>query len=583
MRTINSTSGRRPGRLAAVVLAVVLPAALAAVPSGPASADGAAPEPDLGVVVSQTEPDPNVSPAPVAVDDTAAVDGVSARTTGRAADRAAGCATGYRWMKLCGYAGYPMSKRCGAAWCGLLGTLSDKKGKYYRVDMRAGASPKRFKAEGQILASRKKKRRCAWGAEAAREAAFVLSRHGDAGANSREAAAVDLAVTDRLCGGKWAVGGRATAKRLRASGAKKGVRGFVKNRAAVLVDEAKAQSGPYTLTASASDAAVGERVTVTATVNTRTGHAAPNRTVQLTLPTLGMIDAVTNSEGIATWTFTTMAGTTTGTVTAPGLEADTLYVRRAKRKSASRIVAAARKQSISTPVSITTKQRPTLSVSVADARIPNGIPANFTYSNSVGDRIKVASFKLYGPFGNAAGSSCGTQPIATDYRTFQGNKTVDISGWMPGVSGYYRIAVYAPGDDQNTAASACSSPLFLYGAQTAIVGIYPTTDQIEAAGSNFTSYFDYAGGYGNGGRYWHATLWGPFDTKSQSSCDAGEAKKRKQYDGYVTGNGRYNFATTSVAASNAGWYRWGITVNGDASNDPTGACGGAFQIVSFGG
>ncbi len=581
MSTHSDHRERWHARLAAVALALVLPAALAAaVPTGPASADASRTEADPGVVVSQTEPDPKVSPAPVSADGATDPDGVAARTT----DRAAGCATGYKWMKLCGYAGYPMPKNCGAAWCGLLGTLSDTKGKYYRVDLRAGANPRRFKAEGQLLASAKKKRRCSWGAEAAREAAFILSRHGDAGANSREAAAVDVATGDRLCGGKWAVDGRATAKRLKLSRAKKGVRKFIKNRAAALVAEAKAQSGPYSLTAAASDVAVGERVTVTATVKTRTGHAAPNRTVQLTLPTLGTIDAVTNSEGIATWTFTTMAGTTNGTVTAPGLEADTLYVRNAKRKKASRIVAAARKQTLSTSVTITTKQRPTLSVAVADARIPGGIPANFTYGNSVGSHIKTASVKLYGPFGSAAGSSCGTQPIATDYRTFQGNATVDTSGWMPGVAGYYRIAVYAPGDDENTAASACSSPLYLYGAQAAITGLFPSADtQNQVAGSNFTSWFDYNGGYGSGGRYWHATLWGPFDSKSQSSCDAGEAKKRKQYDGYVTGNGRYNIATTSVASSNAGWYRWGVTVNGDASNDPAGACGGAFQILSFGG
>lgn len=560
------TSARAVATLAALIGLVV---ALLVVSPSPARADQGGGDGEQ-VTVSQSEPDPSLGP-------------VTARVRG---DRKAQgkCASRYRWLGLCTYAGYALPK-CKRSWCGLMGTLISSGTKAYRTDLGASSKPRGYGAASPVVNSGKRRGRCSWTTRQGHQAAYILSAFGAVGANNREAAAVDAALSHKLCGKKWRLGGRATGKRLAMTGISGATSKAVKRRARVILKQAKNQAGPYALKVITTPAAPGQPVTVRAKIATSTGTGAVNRLVRLTVPgAYGTVDAYTNGAGEATWTFPMSSGLVTGTVTAPALEDYQLHVRQPKAKRSARVLLAGQTYEMSQVATLTARQQPTLSISVAEARVPGGIPANFTYGSSLGSERKTATAVLYGPFGSATGSSCLSGAIATTTREVSGNGLVDISGWAPATSGYYRISVAVDGDASNEPVAGCSNPLYIYPAQPGISAVFPGNDtQNQSAGWVFTSYFDYVGGYGAGARYWHATLWGPFDSKSQSSCDAGAAKMRKQFDGYVTGDGRYNIASDSVGASNAGWYRWGITVNGDGSNDPTSACAGAFQILTFSG
>lgn len=517
-------------------------------------------------------------------------DGGDARTLPRRR-----CTSGVRWVGKCAIAGYAIQRGCGKAWCGLVGTLGSGKKRFYRADPMASNRPRGYKKTRTMQKSSKRRGHCHWTKRSGRQAAYLLAKYGKhVDGNNRQAASLDLAVTHLLCKRKakrWKIGGKANNNRLRQAARRYGFgkarKTRIRRKAHGLVTESRRQRGPYRMSVSATEAVAGQPVTVRAKIRSGSSRAASSRRVVLRMPDGSATDAYTNSNGVASWTFTMNAGTSRLTVRAPRLEQFKLFRKSPKNRRASRLMLGGKHYSIRRRVTVSTLAIPTLRISANSATIPQPLRATMTYNGSLGGTSRKVTVRLRGPGGASMSCTSGSVVASTSWNlTANGQYNLPRPGgaWAPKVGNrYYRWQVIVAGDSQNTRRSACSAPKKLNKAAPVI----PKKKMEPTGGTTFNkgqkikpASFRYSGGHGSGGRDVVTRVWGPFSSRVAASCSAGKTKIVRQKTWRLSANNRYGLIKpgSRVTLRRAGWFKFQILVKGNNANAAAKQCGPAFRV-----
>ncbi len=504
-----------------------------------------------------------------------------------------GCSSGVRWLGKCAVSGYALNRTCGQAWCGLIGTLAGRSVRFYRTDPMASPRPGGYGATRRSQTSAPRAHHCAWGKRRGNTAAYILSKYGEPGADNRAAAAVDLAITHVLCQPRkrWRVGGEANDRRLREASRRYGFgaarRKALRERARSIITEARHQRGPYRLRLSASDAAVGDPVTITARLRSRADRPAGSRRLVLRKPDGSTSDAFTNSRGVAKWSFSMPAGSKAIRVRAPRLEEYRVYRKKPNRVASTRLALAGKHYAMARTITISTKAVPTLRLTTSSAQIPDRLPAAMSYEGSLGSAERKVTVRLRGP--GWASMGCTSSPVARSTTwTLDGDGRYRLpkpgGSWAPKVGKrYYRWQVSVAGDARNVERSVCSGPVRMDRAQPEIQKdrMRPVAGTVFRRGAKIRpASFRYQGGYGSGKREVITRTWGPFASAAAASCAAGEAKLAREQRWSLDDNGTYGLIRPGarIRLHRRGWFRFQVVVKGDEANDKVKRCGPRFRV-----
>lgn len=306
-------------------------------------------------------------------------------------------------------------------------------------------------------------------ARATAQAAWVVSKYGRL-KQSHQGAAVEVALHALLSPKKHGLRDKATKARLKSIG--KARRTVVKYARVMLEDSAKL-AGPYQLSVDAGKPlSDGGTTTVTATLVSATGVAVPGVPLTFSHPSGETTVVETSATGTGVATMTLPAGSTgAGAVTVTELPDVQLRVlspvgKKRKAKKSPRLVVAGEKTGTMTqPITLARKARPTLTVAA-----PTGLKVFESYQFTAGyegSDLAAASSKagrvdLKGPFPSQTAATCSeTAPARYGpfLRTFLGDEVAPLGTVKFNVGGWYRLKGSVDGDERNEAATAaCGAP-----------------------------------------------------------------------------------------------------------------------------
>lgn len=306
-------------------------------------------------------------------------------------------------------------------------------------------------------------------ARATAQAAWVVSKYGRL-KQSHQGAAVEVALHALLSPKKHGLRDKATKARLRSIGE---ARKTVVMYARVMLEDSANLAGPYQLSVDAgAPLSDGGSTTVTATLVSATGVAVPGVPLTFSHPSgeTTVVETSATGTGVATMTLPP-ASSGAGAVTATELPDVQLRVmspagKKRKTKRSPRLVVAGEKTgTITQPITLARKARPTLTVAA-----PTGLKvfesyqftARYEGSDPAGTTPKAGRVDLKGPFPSQAAATC-TETAPARYgpflRTFLGDEAAPLSTVKFNVGGWYRLKGSVDGDDRNEAATAaCGTP-----------------------------------------------------------------------------------------------------------------------------
>lgn len=380
-----------------------------------------------------------------------------------------------------------------------------------------------------------------------RRAAWILAKYG-VYRSKAQAAAVEVALDALLVGGRWAVHGAVTQRRLDQTDDPPTILGL----ADFMLTNSKLLAGPYRVVVHADDAIIGQQVLVTVRV-TAAGSDEPVPSIPVDVVLAGHEGSGrTDDTGTADIAIrSTRSGPQDVAVTVRLLPTDRLLVRRPDGRG-SRVVVAGKKHSseASTPVAV--QARPVARiVAPANGRVTDPVPGTLRLADGYASP-RSAALTLHGPLPAGSGADCtpatalgSAHPLPVSANSDYVVPRVVVT--EPGVYTWYAAVA---GDRFNLPAATCGPPVTVKAVPR--LSIEPTKDRIPVGGSlrarlTVSALDD---DYADVARAW---LFGPFDTRADVRCtDAHQVRNRG-----VAVTGPSSTGTTDVITLNrAGVYAW---------------------------
>ncbi|GAB2864504.1 Ig-like domain-containing protein [Nocardioides pacificus] len=361
-------------------------------------------------------------------------------------------------------------------------------------------------------------------------AAYILSRYGSY-RYAVQSAAVDVAIDHLLVGGRHALGGRVSKRRVNQAPNSSKIRSFTRT----MLRESARHAGAPKVSLSVSDAAVGGTVRATVRVRNAKGRALSDTSVTLTFPGASTQAVRTDHAGSAVATFlTTSAGRHPVRATVTGVPEWRLQVRTPKNKKASRIVHAGVKGRTSATQTAVVSVRPTLQITAPTQSMRRSpVPGSFTLSGGQ-PGTRATTVRLHGPFTTAAATTCSTKEAATGQLTVTGDGTYKMPALTMTSAGFYTWSVSVAGDEVNEPISGCGGAIALAEQPTVRV---KRPDATINTGSLLRAQVTTSGlpaglAYGD---YARVRIYGPFNNPDNIRCTDPQLHRRTT--ARVEGNG----------------------------------------------
>ena len=406
-----------------------------------------------------------------------------------------------------------------------------------------------------------------------RRAAWVLAKYG-VYRSKAQAAAVEVALDALLVGGRFAVNGAVTQRRLEQTEDPPTILGL----ADFMLTNSRMLAGPYRVTVDAADAILGHQVLVTVRVTAaRSDEPVPSLPVEVGLSGREGT-ARTDDTGTAYVALrSTRSGPQDVAVTVRLLPTDRLLVRR-PTASGSRVVLAGVKHGRSETASVAVQARPTARITTpANGRVTDPVPGTLRLADGYASS-RVASLTLHGPLpvGSAADCTPGTALGSAHALTVSADGSYAVPREVVSRPGVYSWSAVVAEDRYNLPVAACGTALTIKAVPR--LSVEPTKDRI-AVGGSLRGRITVAGlddGYADVARAW---LFGPFDTRAGARCTDAHLVRNRGVD--VTGPS--SSGTTDVITLNrAGVYAWQASLpRGSLALHAETTCGdpGTFVIV----
>ncbi|MCB0907101.1 MAG: hypothetical protein KDB63_08295 [Nocardioidaceae bacterium] len=380
-----------------------------------------------------------------------------------------------------------------------------------------------------------------------RRAAWILAKYG-VYRSKAQAAAVEVALDSLLVGGRWAVTGAVTRRRLDQTDDPPTILGL----ADFMLTNSRLLAGPYRVTVQAEDAIIGRQVLVTVRVTAaRSDEPVPSLPVEVVLAGhegSGRTDD-TGTADIAIRS--TRSGPQDVAVTVRLLPSDRLLVRRPAGRG-SRVVVAGKKHSTEATAPVAVQAKPVARIATpANGRVTDPVPGTLQLTGGYASS-RSAALTLHGPL--PAGSPADCTPATVLGSVHPMPVAADGGYGVPrvvvAVPGVYSWDAAVAGDRFNLPAVTCGPPVTVKAVPR--LSIEPTKDRIAVGGSlrGRITVAALDDGYADVAR---ARLFGPFDTRADARCtDARQVRNRG-----VTVTGPVSTGTTDVITLNrAGVYAW---------------------------
>jgi hypothetical protein len=372
-------------------------------------------------------------------------------------------------------------------------------------------------------------------ARATAQAAWVVSKYGRL-KQPHQGAAVEVALHALLAPKKHGLRDKATRARLKSIGK---ARRTVVKYARVMLEESAQLAGPYQLTVDAGKPlSDGGSTTVTATLRSAIGVAVAGIPLKFSHPNgeTTVVETAADGTGVATMTLPPGSGGA-GAVTAAELPDVQLRVmrpagkKRKAKKSPRLVVAGEKTGTVSQPITLGRKARPTLTIAA-----PTGLKvfesytftAQYQGSDALVASPKTARVDLVGPFSTQSAANCNIGAPARYgpfVRTVTGDGSIPLGTVKFNVGGWYRLKGSVDGDDRNEAATAeCGTPFLVAKSSISLTqSSAPRSYQYDGS-IWFEWVFRYVGPVVSDGTAQNpvitARLHGPFASGADARCTA---------------------------------------------------------------
>lgn len=384
--------------------------------------------------------------------------------------------------------------------------------------------------------------------------------------------AVEVSLHHLLKGGKYRIDGTATARRLRQTG----YASSIKRLATTLVRDSLYHAGPYRLTVGGTGTVVGGDATVRARLTTaRKGTPVRDWPVRVKFDGQEPVDLRTDADGRVSMAFRANdSGEMPVTVTALGLPATDVLVRRPKTAGASRILIAGRRTHLTQRSSLPVQARPALSVTPRSVAVTRTTLPGGSFGVAAAEGTLRATVGLHGPFPTPEAAHCESTPVTTATVAVDGNGTFALPPVNISRYGFYTWRVSTAANRHNVAASTCS------GSTKAVtqpaIKLTRNDDQIALGGSIFAraSVTNLPDAYEE---YVLMELFGPFSAREDVTC----AATKRVYERRVIFEGPYESnAFPSYQPAKVGYYAWRTTVrSSEFSRGAQTTCAQAGSVV----
>lgn len=385
-------------------------------------------------------------------------------------------------------------------------------------------------------------------------AAWVLSKYGGY-RDARQAAAVDAAVLHLLAGGRWEVGHRRGAARIRATGDAATVRRF----ANVMLHQSRVSAGRYVAKVWADSADVGGVTAVTVKVKDGRGGPVSGLPVTVTspggtsVPAAGPIDAVTGDDGRAVVRLAApLAGWRTVTARVGQVPEHRLLVRPPDRKRQAAVARGGVRRTlvVSTRAAVRGPQGLTLRAPAGPLLV--GAESRVTATVSGDGTARTATATLHGPYATSSAATCSGSAAGSVTATVAADGDYSLPAVRPGAGGYYAWGVTVAGTDTSLPAAACSNAVRVQSstsagisADAAVTGTGEVGATGAVSGLPFPAQVTLRG-----------TLFGPYGSPEERAAD-GCSRSSGSVQRTRTGNGTVHFTLETLTA---GYYAWQVEV-----------------------
>jgi hypothetical protein len=387
-------------------------------------------------------------------------------------------------------------------------------------------------------------------------AAWILSKYGGY-RDARQAAAVDAAVQHLLSGGRWEVGGRRGAARIRATGDARTVRRF----ANVMLRQSRVSAGRYGASVTAASADVGGVTEVT--VRVRDGRGGPVSGLPVTVtspdggpsvPAAGPIDAVTGDDGRAVVRLAApLAGWRTVTARVGQVPEHRLLLRPPKRKRQAAVARGGARRVLLVSSRAPVRGPQSLSARTAPGPMPAGAESRVTASISGDGTPRTAVATLRGPFATSSAATCSGPSAGSVSATVTADGDHVLPPVRPAAGGFYAWEVTVDGTATSVPAAACSNVVRVQSRTSAGVSsdaATAVTGEVGATGSVSGLPFPVPVTL-------RGTLFGPYASPEERAADACTTSSIPAVTRTRTGNGSVHFTLEALAP---GYYTWQVEV-----------------------
>lgn len=397
-------------------------------------------------------------------------------------------------------------------------------------------------------------------------AAWILSKYGGY-RDDTQAAAVDAAVTHLLTGGRWELGGRRGARRVRASGDPATVRRYVR----LMLRQSRASAGRYRAVVTTGSADVGGVTSVTVRVTDGRGGPVTGLPVSVTspdggtsTPAAGPVTAVTGDDGRAVVRLAApLAGWRTVTARVGQVPEHRLVVRGPRRKGQAAAAEGGVRRTIVASAAAAVRGAQSVELTPLPGSLVLGGQASVVAAVRGDGSPRDARAELHGPFASASSATCSGAPVATSGATLPGDGTHTLPPVTPSAGGYYAWHVDVDGTPTSMPAAACGAVVKVRGQATVSVSAPVSAGRFDVVSAR-VSVADLPFG---GPVDVTTSIFGPYAT-------AGDACTGNHRDVTQRRPGNGSFTSLSFQLDEPGWYAWRSSLpEGDLWLGVTSACG----------
>lgn len=432
----------------------------------------------------------------------------------------------------------------------------------YRYQVRKAPVASAYRKARRVTTSKRRMQRVA----------FIASKYGDRIRQSSpearvQAAAVDAAILHLAEGGKWRIGKARGARRINRTPYPQHVRSWAKQT----LKDSKRHAGPYTQTVGRVQAATGSVATVKYSIRSRATRRGVARIPVVFRYGSHSHRTLTNEDGVARATFTTLGGTKAVTVKALKVPGSALRVRQPKNKRASAVLVAGARRTLKATGTLRGVSVQNIVVENSTSSYNAGQSATGTYTISGASGSQSVTRQLFGPLPSSA-TACSGAKVHESVVSGVGNGSHTLPPVVVQDAGWYRWSVRAAGNAATKSASACGAA---FQVESAVQRIgMSDSDAVRMVGQRLNGSYTVNGGTGT--RSMTRRLRGPLTTTPTCSTSA-------TYWGPssvdASGGSFTHPFPAHTATQQSGYYQWFVHAGANPGSDPTQGCGSLVRVM----